>query len=112
MLIGVLTFIPMELHATNDAEALNKALEAGLKQSGIEDGFNNFSQRTQYIVGQMIDQSTPFSSKSVFFLSATSWSIFVDQKIVANFANPVFSKVQNTLSLKKDVASLDFRLSF
>jgi hypothetical protein len=97
-------------------DAAFKAQEAFFVQSGVTPftgKLNNYvtDKTTNAVVG-FIDNDTPFTAKSVFFVIGTAYTVCVKKQITKSFRDPLWERLTHTVSVSPDAGSANVSISF
>src|ERR1017187_2322509 len=97
-------------------DAVCKAQEAFFMQTGVTPMFNKVndyvSNRVTTKVSTTIDRSTPFASRHVYFIAGTIYVIGVKKQVSQSFRNPLWSRLNHSITLSATEVSTSIRLSF
>ena len=97
-------------------QAAGKAQEAFLVQSSVSPTFDRWSDHTtrnmEKSASSFIDDDTPFSSRTVFFVAGTAYTLGIKKSVAASFADPIWPSIKNTITVTQNSAMLGFKITF
>lgn len=104
--------VPSISSGTKYDNALNKATEAAMIQSGAKHMLDQITSKAKTVSDSVIENGTPFTAKQVYFVAGTAYTLGVKKQFSSSYSDPFLSGVTNTISVGQKSVGYTWSVSF